>query len=225
MPNKRVLISRESDEKLRWLAAQNGWELTGVQTLKITSLPLEWNHDTAENELWLITSKNALEAFAEAYKNYGIACRFVASTAPGTANRLRKMGIEPDITAPSAREMTPKLEGLEIGQVRFFCGNHRKDELPGYFAERNIPVREMMVYKSEAVFPKMETTDFDAVIFTSPLSAKSLLEKNALLRDVPVAVMGPSTLEAAQNFGFKNIFLPESPSYKALFSGFNKHLS
>lgn len=224
MHRPHVLISREVDENLAALAKGVGWSLTGVRTLDIQHVPCTFRQAESTRECWVVTSRNAVAATADAMDKHGEVCTYVGCVGKTTSGLLAKMGIDVDRYADSARKLGPKLRHLDIDAVRFFCGNNRRDEIAEIARQMQVAYLEQIVYRSQAVYPVLPQQDWDGLICTSPLSARSLFKKNRLNADLPVMTMGPSTREALAALGMCDVTVSSRPSYDVLFPEFDKYM-
>jgi uroporphyrinogen-III synthase len=62
---------------------------------------------------------------------------------------------------------------LKDATVLHFCGNRRRDELRHYLTESEIPVKDIVVYKTELNEMQIPDGHFDAILFYSPSAVQA----------------------------------------------------
>ena len=80
----------------------------------------------------------------------------------------------------------------------FFCGNIRRDELPGLLKENAINFREKILYKT-SLNPQKFNKNFDAVLFFSPSGIQSYIQENVLNNSVAFCIGNTTANEAKKH--------------------------
>lgn len=96
-------------------------------------------------------------------------------------------------TGATARELAAEI--IRHGQVRevwFFCGDRRREELPGILQAAGVTVHEVVVYRT-TLTPQRIGKSYDAIIFFSPSAAESFFSANTIDPHIPLFAIGPTT--------------------------------
>ncbi len=78
----------------------------------------------------------------------------------------------------------------------FFSGNKRREELPLFLKENNIPLEEVQVYQT-TLQPRKIVRSFNGVLFFSPSAVDSYLAHNSL-HPAPAFCIGETTAKTAK---------------------------
>jgi uroporphyrinogen-III synthase len=114
-------------------------------------------------------------------------------------------------TAPNASALAEKIiADSDQHEVVFFCGNLRRNDLPGALREKNIAVREIIVYQTTLTPTKLEK-EYDAILFFSPSSAESFFSMNKVSPKTVLFVMGQTTSRAIQKHAENRIITGREP--------------
>ena len=100
-------------------------------------------------------------------------------------------------------------------EVIFFCGDQRRDELPGLLKKNKIEVKEIVVYKTIAT-PKKIEKKYDGILFFSPSAVKSFFQKNKLDKQVMLFAIGNTTADEIKKFSKNKIVVSDVPAGKLL---------
>ena len=99
----------------------------------------------------------------------------------------------------NAAELADKIIKHREKEVVFFCGSHRRDELPEILSKHNISVHECIVY--ETIETPSEISDrYDGILFFSPSAVKSFFSVNQLHSDAVCFAIGETTGTAIKEF-------------------------
>lgn len=119
-------------------------------------------------------------------------------------------------TANSAAELADEIiENEEPDEVIFFCGNLRRDELPGKLRKAGIDVLEITVYETE-YHPHIIKDVYDAVLFYSPSAVESFFRVNKLAPSTIVFAIGETTEAAVKKYCKNTVEVAETPSKTGL---------
>ena len=216
LSTRPVDISRieEAQQKGIILDVLSFIETEAIQTIEVQQ-EIEWA--SVQQATVVFTSMNAVEAVTEmldghipdwsiycmGYKTKQLITDYFGETAiSGTA----------DNAAELADEM---LENEEPEEVIFFCGNQRRDELPGKLRSHHISVNEIVVYETLPVEHKVEK-EYDAVLFFSPSAAESFFKKNKLTARAVVFAIGNTTANTVKRFCSNKIIISKLPGKEEL---------
>ena len=112
-----------------------------------------------------------------------------------------------------------------IKQVVFFCGDQRREELPGKLRQNGITVQEVIVYHTISTPHKIEKA-YDGILFFSPSAVQSFFYANAVLPSTILFAIGQTTADAIKTFTDNPIIESEKPGkedlVKKMFQFFKK---
>jgi len=112
------------------------------------------------------------------------------------------------------------------GKIIFFCGDHRRDELPAKLAAHHIPVNEIIVYET-SLTPKKVSKNYNGVLFFSPSAVSSFFSVNEIEKDTLLFAIGHTTANAIPQYCQNKIIVSESPLKETLVNNcvayFQKH--
>lgn len=141
----------------------------------------------------IITSKNAFPALLDRRQQI----KNVYCVGDVTAEQLVFHGFLPQIVASDARTLAEKIiSGNSHKTFTYFCGEHRRDELPQLFADNNITLNEVIVYESEIVEKSFDRI-FAAVLFYSPRGVYAFAKANKHQPQCAICI-GETTATAAR---------------------------
>jgi uroporphyrinogen-III synthase len=128
--------------------------------------------------------------------------------------------------ANNASELADKMIGdKNIKQVVFFCGDQRREELPGKLRQNGITVQEVIVYHTISTPHKIDKA-YDGILFFSPSAVQSFFYANAVLPSTILFAIGQTTADAIKTFTENTIIQSEKPGkedlVKKMFEFFKK---
>lgn len=94
-------------------------------------------------------------------------------------------------SATGLAEVIRRAEIGRFGEIVFFCGDKRRDELP------SVGVAEKMVYRT-VLKPRKVERDYDGIAFFSPSAVESFFLVNAIAAETPLFAIGPTTAAAVR---------------------------
>jgi uroporphyrinogen-III synthase len=118
-------------------------------------------------------------------------------------------------TAENAKALAQKIKEKSVDEIIFFCGNKRRDELPGILKDAGIKVHEVVVYETQEV-PLVTTNEFDGVLFFSPSAVQSFFSVNKLSSQMICFATGPTTAAALADFTHNKIITSEAPGQEMM---------
>lgn len=91
----------------------------------------------------------------------------------------------------------------------FFSGNLRRDTLPDFLKEANIPFNEIEVYETHLT-PQKISSPLDGILFFSPSAVESYLKDNKIKKEICFCI-GNTTAEALEK-ATNNIIVANQPT-------------
>lgn len=103
-------------------------------------------------------------------------------------------------SAPNAAALVPKIMAAKpVGDCVFFCGNKHLDTLPEAFLAENIPLKEVVVYKTISS-PQKVNKSYDGLLFFSPSGVESFFSINAMAEWTVCFAIGDTTAKTIRKF-------------------------
>ncbi len=172
----------------------------------------------AHHQLTVVfTSRNAVEAIAKHLQNvkpnWKIFC--VGSI---TGNLIKQNFDESSIagTADSASGLADIIISQKnISSIIFFCGDKRKNELPGKLRQQNIEVNEIEVYKTFET-PHTVTKNYDAIFFYSPSAVSSFFSVNKINEQTILFAIGNTTSNEIKKYSDNKTIIGKEPMKELL---------
>lgn len=118
-------------------------------------------------------------------------------------------------TANDASYLADVIISNEIKEVVFFCGDQRRDELPGKLKAQNIKVEEIKVYTTTATAQKI-SKKYDGILFFSPSAVGSFFSLNSIDKGVILFAIGNTTADAIKEIVTNKVIIAEQPGKEAL---------
>jgi uroporphyrinogen-III synthase len=98
----------------------------------------------------------------------------------------------------------------------FFCGDQRRDELPGILKKNNIELSEITVYQTIETPRKIEK-HYAAVLFFSPSAVHSFFKTNRANDETVFYAIGETTASAIKQYASNKIIIGPTPAKDELF--------
>jgi uroporphyrinogen-III synthase len=162
----------------------------------------------------IFTSVNAVEAVVtglDQRKTDSIAWK-IFCIGYGTKQSVTKIFGERSIegVALNATELAKVILDSDVSELIFFCGDQRRDELPGLLKQNKIDVKEIVVYKTIAT-PKKIGKKYDGILFFSPSAVKSFFQENKLDDQTILFAIGNTTASEVKKFSKNKIVISDTP--------------
>ena len=106
-------------------------------------------------------------------------------------------------------------KAANIDEVVFFCGDQRREELPGILKEHEIAVNEIVVYQTVALPHKIEK-HYHGILFFSPSAVQSFFQKNKSLPDSILFAIGNTTATEIKKFASNKVITSDEPGKENL---------
>ncbi len=214
---KKILSTRPINELLVAEALSKNIEidtLSFIETTPIETVEVQQEIELASNQIATVvfTSMNAVDAVTEMLDGFipewTIYCMGYA-TKELVKNYFGEHAIAG--TADNASELAEEIiENEEPDEVIFFCGNKRRDELPGKLKKQRIEVNEIVVYQTENTQHKISKI-YDGILFFSPSAVESFFAVNKLPEYTVVFAIGQTTKETVSRFCKNRIVVSKLP--------------
>ncbi|HEY6901836.1 MAG TPA: uroporphyrinogen-III synthase [Puia sp.] len=143
----------------------------------------------------VFTSSSAVEVVGPRVVASGVEAWSVFCIGGATSQTVVKYFGEDAIvdTAGSARELAERIiEVRPSGELFFFCGDLRREELPSLIREAGMELQEVVVYQTVAT-PREVGDDYDGILFFSPSAVESYFSANWISDEVVLFAIGPTT--------------------------------
>lgn len=162
----------------------------------------------------VFTSSNAVHAVAQLFqKPMPWKVYSIGSSTANTITQLFQMPISG--TAHYGAALADVILKDRVKEIYFFCGTMRRDELPQTLRKANIPVHEVVVYKTVET-PQVITTVYDAVLFYSPSAVHSFFSANNIGNETTLFAIGNTTADAVRQHTDRSIIVAQEPDKKGL---------
>lgn len=109
-------------------------------------------------------------------------------------------------TANNAGALAEVIVNNQVQSAVFFCGDHRREELPERLDQRGVFLNEIIVYKT-ILTPKKVKKDYDAILFFSPSAVKSFFSLNTVRDGCILFAIGDTTADCIRRHSFNRIII------------------
>ncbi len=99
--------------------------------------------------------------------------------------------------------------------IIFFCGDMRRDELPGILAAHHVSLRELVVYRTFFTPHKIEK-DYNGILFFSPSAVESFFSGNTIANDIMLFAIGTTTADCIRRFSGNTVIISDRPGKRNL---------
>jgi uroporphyrinogen-III synthase len=165
----------------------------------------------------VFTSMNAVKAVA-GYLNNNKPHWEIFCIGSATKNLVKENFGESSIagTADSASTLAEMIIAKKKTEpVIFFCGNQRRNELPGKLSHHGIKAEEIVVYKTIESSHQIKI-DYDAIIFYSPSAVNSFFSINKIKKQTILFAIGNTTANEIKKYADNKIVVAKEPSKELL---------
>ncbi|MBQ4822057.1 uroporphyrinogen-III synthase [Aquimarina sp. MMG016] len=181
---------------------------SGIGFVEFDAIQIEFLEVTNEKEVEnaIFTSKNAVKAI----KNSGMNISNCFCVGANTKNFLEENGQKVLETAQNASDLAEIIvENYKNESFLFFCGNLRRDELPGLLKLNNVQLKEQIVYNTYLSSKKFDRV-FDGILFFSPSEVQSYVEENQIGDSIAFCI-GNTTASEVKKYT-RNIVIANKPT-------------
>jgi len=220
--NKITILSTKllNDDVIRQASAKNvliEW-LPFIKTEAVSSIEVQQEIEQALmlSASVVFTSVNAVEAVAAELDgqrpDWQIFC-IGNATCESVENYFGKELISG--TADNAKELATVILHSNVEEVIFFCGDQRREELPGSLRENEIDVDEIVVYETLALHQKVDK-EYNGILFFSPSAVVSFFHSNRLNEQTILFAIGNTTASEIIKYSKNKIIVSDKPDQKIL---------
>jgi len=166
----------------------------------------------------IFTSMNAVEAVANMLGGAPATSWRIFCIGAATRKLVEKhFGIDAVAgTAPSAAALARVVIDAGSDDIVFFCGDQRREELPGILSQGGVRMDEVVVYHTLET-PHLVERIYDGVAFFSPSAVRSFFSMNKADERVCFFAIGETTAAAIQGFApGRPLVISTAPEKEAL---------
>lgn len=227
MAKRKVLSTKKLEPSLVLQAKENGIDIIEQEAIKTNPVlsKEKWREIfrliQSEKQFVIFTSSNAvlaLKKYLHEYVNpFDINWKIFSlsgKTKDILEGNIKAFGTIVD-TADNSKALAEKIVSAKIDEAIFFCGNKRREELPGILKDAGINLHEVVVYETVET-PVVATGDFDAVLFFSPSAVQSFFSVNQLKENTVCFAVGQTTASNISGFTDNRIIVSESARQEAV---------
>ena len=118
--------------------------------------------------------------------------------------------------AADATKLGELIAGEAIAtEVNFFCGDRRRDELPGILRNNDIEVNEIVVYHTIAT-PHIINKAYEGILFFSPSAVDSFFSVNKVAPHSLMFAIGRTTATSIKKYSDNKIIVANEPGKENL---------
>lgn len=224
MPGKkRILITASINTSLLNELAAKCFEVDVIPFIETSVIKTKKTQQQIEHVLnkhanVIFTSNNAVKAVAENLQHHKpdwkIYC--IGNTTKTLAEEYfgndSIIATADDGTALANRIITQK---GKLNEIYFFCGDKRRNELPGLLKQNNITVNEIEVYTTTMLEYTVEK-NYDAVLFFSPSAVQGFFVHNSIEEKTALFAIGNTTANEIKKFVKNEIIVSDKPGKNEL---------
>lgn len=218
MSTPRVLLTTELSDQNIDLLNSPCFQLDITPFIQIDFRPVsEWKNSIPEKvDAWIFTSKNAVLSIQSLLPELTTP-KHCYTVGPKTAELLTPHGIQatyPDVY--NAEALGKLILQEDVESVVHFRGNLSASTLTEYLSKAGISVKSIEVYSTLKKYTEAGVPNYDSMIFMSPSAIEAFSSANEIPDGIPVFCIGPTTANAATEYGFQNIIMPEQATIESL---------
>jgi len=214
----RIFISTKVSDEQRERLKAAGFEMVAFPLIR--TVPVDFEPEevhTFRPDFIVISSKNGAKHFFSRISPKELETAKFIAVGSSTADRLRKLGLEPFIPENFSGEgLVELLKGFNLENKRFLIVRPRvaRKVVSQFLREKGAEVKELITYETVPDASKKELLEkelkegFDINSFTSPSNFKAFLELGKklaedTLKKCKLVPIGHVTAEALEKKGFK----------------------
>ncbi len=166
----------------------------------------------------VFTSMNAAEAVIDFCKAINAEPEWTIYTLGGTTHTIIKdffTGSEIFSDANNAAGLAQKILENKEEDITFFCGNQRRDELPGLLKSAGVGIDEIVVYETIET-PVTVDKHYDGILFFSPSAVKSFFSTNKIDVQTVLFAIGSTTASALKKYSTNKVMVGSHPNKELL---------
>jgi uroporphyrinogen III methyltransferase/synthase len=246
LEDKRIIITqaRTSTSPLRTGLMDAGARLVEIPLIDVVYPPAsaidEQLHDLAGIDWLVLTSVHGVRGFWRRLAHHGLDARAlggvrIAAVGPGTAAELRERGINADLIPDehSGAGLVAALRGatdLHGARVLYPHGSGAFPTVGDGLRAAGATVHAGVVYETRPITPSPAALEqlkhgAAALVFSSPAAVLQYAALNIQDHATPIACIGPTTAQAAQDAGLQVTIIPEQPGSRGLVKALEAHFA
>ncbi len=166
----------------------------------------------------VFTSMNAAEAVIDCLAIDAIVPDWTIYTMGGiTQTIIKNYFVDSEIVADAnnATQLAAAIIEDDAGEVIFFCGDQRREELPMLLKKANIKVDEIIVYETIET-PIRINKKYNGILFFSPSAARSFYSINKIDTETVLFAIGTTTATELRKFSNNKILVGKHPNKEQL---------
>ncbi|GLB53139.1 uroporphyrinogen III methyltransferase [Neptunitalea chrysea] len=218
MDTIRILSAKKLTSSQQELLLNKGFALVHTDFIKIAFIdvvePPKYDHI-------IITSKNGVLSLEHNHLIQTLSNANFYCVGSKTASLLASKNLNVIKSFPNSKELGSYIiEHLPEERFSYFCGNIRRKEMPRMLKKNNIPLEEIVAYKTFFA-PQDIPGKFDAVLFFSPSQAESFFFSNKLQNAMAFCI-GKTTEDTVRPYT-NNIITATQPTIENVIVQVVKH--
>lgn len=228
--NKRILFTRslntdqiEFGLKMNCLIDHHAFIRVDLCELKTDNIDLINSGDFPN---WIFTSQNAARSL-QANREHIQINKMENCFAVGqkTANQLSEMGISSRVPSRhNSESLSELLKDYSNSPFLYFTGNLRQKTLIHFFEEHKCAYKEIKVYDTHLIQPKITLEDYHAICFCSPSAVHSFFKNYQLNNNQPCFAIGTTTAVALVDYS-DFVMISDQTNVYSLIQSCNQYLN
>ncbi len=169
----------------------------------------------------IFTSQNAVEAISDSFMASELSFTHIYCVGRRTKRLIeRKIGKVSHIENSAAKLADYLVDQIKNEEVTYFCGDKRRDELPGILSRNGISLHEVITYQT-LLTPNQLIKKYNGLLFFSPSGIESFLSKNSVDQEVAFCIGSTTAIEAQKHF--KTVVEAQLPSVESVLNQVNSY--
>ena len=209
MAKKRILVTKElSDGQRKLLQKFDFVEKPLIKIELVHPINIEYPISIA-----VFSSKNGVKGFQKNIGDQPWNFEKIYCVGQKTSELISNYFDGEVLVANDARELSELIIENQEKEANFFCGNLRRNELPGALVKEGISVKEYLVYQTFFEGTKLKES-FDSILSFSPSGVKSYIQADNSTKSTAFCIGNTTACEAIEHFD--QVFVSEENSVEGL---------
>ncbi len=171
----------------------------------------------------VFTSQNGVEAISDNFMGSELNFEHIYCVGRRTKRLIERTIGKVTHVENSAGKLAEYLaENIKEGEVTYFCGDKRRDELPDFLDKSGIRLNEVIAYQT-ILSPNELKRKYDGLLFFSPSGIDSFMSKNIVNEEVAFCIGKTTATEAKKHF--KTVVEAKMPSVESVLNSVNAYFS
>jgi len=171
----------------------------------------------------VFTSQNGVEAVSDNFMASELDFTNIYCVGRRTKRLIeRKIGKVAHVENSAAKLAEYLAENIKEGEVTYFCGDKRRDELPDILDKTDLVLNEVISYQT-ILTANVLKKKYDGLLFFSPTGIQSFLSKNDSTEAVAFCIGNTTSTEAKKHF--KTVVEAKLPSVESVLNSVNAYFS